>query len=300
MITSEDQAATAQTGSDTRLFGIEGYGGRRTAIDGVIDTATTIEATSVEWADPIDLPVGDDSAALAVLHVPQFNDPGRHHRTSIGEYFAWLIEVIDEAERVLERGGKLVLIAKAQESRQPFLDVATLLLKPLREAGFMTPFFYTWVPSPLASPMMFSTEASGLDITAAETPAPLSSWRIVVACKNQDRRAGSLARRAQLGLPYASTIPDSVWSVARNDVWLIPARANGSVQQGDLPEDLVSLIVALWSFVDDLIVNPLAGSTAVAEVAKKMGRRALCFEPDEAVLASMLVAGGDGQGEGGG
>ena len=293
MITSEENAPTSSSSSAPELYGIEGCGGRRTAIDGVTDTEGTITGTSIEWADPIDLPVGDNSAGMAVFHVPQFNDPGRHHRTNVGEYFAWLIEVIDEVERVLERGGKLVVIAKAQESRQPFLDVATLLLKPLRDAGFTTPLFYTWVPSALAAPLSFSTEASGLDITAAETPAPVSSWRVVVACKNQDRRAGSLPQRAHLGLPYESTISDTVWSIARNDVWLIPARATGSVQQGDLPEALVSMIVALWSFVGDLIINPLAGSTVIADVAAKMGRRALCFEPDEIVLNSMQAGPGE-------
>lgn len=253
-----------------------------TGIDGVHLADRKHDGVAVEWGDPVDLPLADETAALVLFHVPLFGDPGRHHQASVGEYLAWLVEVVDEAERVLEVGGRLVLVAKAQESRHSAIDVATFLLHALAEAGLTTPVSYTWCTS-TASPVSVHGLPPGLEMTAAEIVAPTTtSWRVLVAGKGQDHRAGSILERQRLGLPHRSTIPAELWDVAHSDVWVVPA--SPWMAQGDLPVPLIEVIVALYTFVDDLVVSPLAGTPIVATVAGRMGRRVRCFEPDPQVL----------------
>ncbi|MGF1599752.1 MAG: DNA methyltransferase [Acidimicrobiales bacterium] len=259
----------------------------------------------MEWGDPIDLPVTDDTAALVMVHVPLFRDPGRHHQPNVAEYVAWLIEVIDEAERILEVGGRLVLIVKAQESRRPFLDLATLLIRPLTKAGMTVPITYTWCTS-LVTPAPLDGQPDGLVMTAADPVIPVSSWRVLVASKGHDHRTGSILERQHLGLPHRSTIPTQAWDTASSDVWLIPAPTYPT--QGDLPDTLVELILSLYTFVGDLVVNPLAGTATVARIATRMRRRARCFEPDHQILDRINrptptptggTRTGEGDGEGG-
>lgn len=252
-----------------------------TPVEGVRDTAHCLPGVEVGWGDPIDLPVGDEIAGLVIWHVPQWSDTNRHHQDRVDEYGAWLVEVIDEVERVLERGGRLVLIVKGQESRRPFLDLATSLIGPLHESGFTVPIVYTWCTE-VVTPRPVVGQPAGVIMTAAQVVAPQSSWRVLVASKGHDHRAGSILERQLHGLPHRSSIPAEVWDIARNDVWLIPGPQTPS--QGALPDTLVEIIVSLFSFVDDLVLNPLAGTDTVARVARRMGRRARCYEPDTGVL----------------
>ncbi|MDH3295254.1 MAG: hypothetical protein OER95_13120, partial [Acidimicrobiia bacterium] len=98
-----------------------------------IDTA---RACTVTWGDPVDLPVDDESAGLVIIHVPELTDTARHHQPSLRTYFDWIVEVIDDAERILETGGRLVLVVKHMERQGPLmLDLYPMLLHPLSQAG---------------------------------------------------------------------------------------------------------------------------------------------------------------------
>lgn len=281
--------SAGSSGSDPTADGeaFEVTAGEATSIAGVRDTRVVLPGTAIVWGDPIDVPLGDETAALVLVHVPLFADPGRHHQPDTAEYLGWLIEVIDEAERILEIGGRLVLIVKATECRHPYLDLGVQLVRPLAEAGLTAPLTYTWCTS-TASPGPLSGLPDGLDLTAAEPLWPEASWRVLVTGKGQNHRAGSILSRHQLGLPHRSTIPAEVCDIARHDVWCVPPA--GPSTQGALPEQLVEVILALFTFVDDLVVNPLAGTPAVARVAERMGRRARCYEPDHQVLDRLRTA----------
>ena len=143
------------------------------------------------------------------------------------------------------------------------------------------PVTFTWCTStPVAAPV--HGLPPGLDMTAVEMVAPVPSWRVLVAGKGQDHRAGSILERESLGLPHRSTIPAELWDTARSPVWVIPA--SPWLAQGDLPAPLIEVIVSLFTFVEDLVVSPLAGTVNLATAARQMGRRVRCFEPDPQVL----------------
>jgi hypothetical protein len=271
------------------------FEGRPTSIDGVMDSYGSIVGTRVVSGDPVDLPVGDGVAGLVVLHVPRFLDPGRHHQRSPGEYLAWLVEVIDEAERVLEVGGRLVLVAKPLESDQPRIDVPTQLTEPLATAGFTEPLVHTWLPDPSDGP---EPDRPGSDRgrSVVLEGSARSWWRVLIASKGQEHRAGSTRQRRRAGLPHrAGTVPDHVARLAGRAHWPITAgqtgRAGRAVAQGDLPDGLVELLVSCFSYVDDVVVCPLTGeSPVVAGTARRLRRRALCFEPDPAVLDRLTTS----------
>jgi hypothetical protein len=263
------------------------YTGTATRIKGVRDTSTTVVSTTIDRADPIDLPAGDGIAALVVAHLPLHQDRGRHHQRRPGDYLTWLVELIDEAERVLEPGGRLVLIARPNESRQPHIDLPTQLLRPLIEAGFTDPTTRSWLPDTGGN--------DGIDTPRAHAngggPASATPlWKVLSAGKNHEHRAGTVRQRKRLGLPHATrAVPNHLRHLTASEQWPIPAATpGGRIAQGALPADLVALIVSLSTFVNDVIVTPLTGaSTVVADTADQLDRRALCFEPDPEVLARL-------------
>lgn len=262
--------------------------GEVSGIDGVRWTSDTIPGVEIAWGDPVDLPLDDETAGLVMLHVPRFDETGRHHQLSVDAYLGWLDEVIDEAGRVLETGGRLVLVVKTFERGQPWLDLPAKLTDPLHRAGFTTPTTYIWCPTEVAVPEPVIGRPDGVDLTAAQPLRPMPSWRVLVAGKGHEHRAGSILARQELGLPHRSTIPAPMWDVATNEVWFIPF--DQVLVQGNLPPLLVAVVLSLFSFVEDLIVNPLCGTGVVADIAGQMGRRARCYEPDERLL-ERLVAG---------
>lgn len=267
--------------------------GEVSVIDGVRRTSDALPGVEITWGDPVDLPLGEETAGLVVLHVPGFDEPGRHHQATIDYYMSWLDEVIDEAGRVLELGGRMVLVVKALERRHPGLDRPSRITDLLRRAGFTPPITYTWCPTEVADPEVVIGRPDGVDLTAAQPLAPMPMWRVLVAGKGQDRRAGSILARHEAGFPHRSTIPASMWEVASNEEWVIPFEQVPT--QGNLPPLLVALVLSLFSFVDDLIVNPLAGTGVVADVAGRMGRRARCYEPDERLLERLMAGAAPGQ-----
>jgi hypothetical protein len=254
------------------------FTGRATPIDGVLDSSTTITGTQVGWGDPVDLPVADTIAGLVVFHVPRWLDPGRHHQSTPTDYLGWLVEVIDEAERVLEPGGRLILIAKPHEAVEPHIDTPNQLLDPLATAGFTTPKVHTWLPEP-AGP--------GDDTSTGLERSARSWWRVLIAAKNHDHRAGTPRQRRRLGLPHTTgTVPDHLARLAARSHWPAVTPPGAPITQGALPTELVTLLLSVFSLVDDVVVNPLTGPSAtVADVARQLHRRALCFEPDRDILA---------------
>jgi hypothetical protein len=260
------------------------FWGRTSGIDGVVDSSGTITGARVEWGDPVDLPVDDGVAGLVVFHVPRFLDPGRHHRRSPAEYLAWLVEVIDEAERVLEPGGRLVLITKPHESIDPHIDIPSQLLDPLATAGFTTPEVRTWL-RPTSDTHLHAPQA---DNWAVLEDSARSWWRILITSKTHQHRTGTARQRHRLGLPHtAGSVPDHLIRLAGRSHWPITTTPpDAPVTQGNLPDELVALVLSVYSYLDDVVICPLTGpSSTVVEVARRLGRRALCFEPDQDVLA---------------
>lgn len=266
------------------------YAGQATPIDGVVDSSTTITGTRIERADPVDLPAGDQVAGLVLMHVPRYLDPGRHHQPTPADYLAWLVEIVDEAERILETGGRLVLVAKPLESDRPRIDVPNQLLQPLATAGFTTPMVHTWLPQPTDTPTL--GDGPGPDASGVLERSARSWWRVLITSKGHEHRAGTPRQRRQLGLPHShGHVPDHLTRLAGRAHWPITTACtqgggvHGEVAQGVLPGELVSLIVSCFSYIDDVIVSPLTGpTTVVADTARQLGRRALCFEPDHTIL----------------
>ena len=89
----------------------------------------------------------------------------------------------------------------------------------------------------------------------------------------------------------SSALPWEFWKTATNGIWEIPSQSDPKHPATFSPE-LADRIVRLYSFVDDLVLDPFAGTGTTLIAAVKLQRQALGFElrPEYAAVAAARAA----------
>lgn len=77
---------------------------------------------------------------------------------------------------------------------------------------------------------------------------------------------------------FRDTHPSNMWTDLTVPFWSMPENTDHPTQK---PEKLLAKIILASTSVDDLILDPFAGSGTAAVVAKKLGRRFVAIESDE-------------------
>lgn len=95
---------------------------------------------------------------------------------------------------------------------------------------------------------------------------------------------------ATAGMRRASLVPPEAWTaLARADLepstcWDFPYQSSGSVPGGDAafngvtPAGCATNLVRRYSGPGDIVVDPMAGSGTISDVARRLGRRAVAFD----------------------
>lgn len=240
--------------------------------------------------------VEDSSVALVVTSPPYFagkayeEEMGEGHvPASYVEYLAMLRDVFAECARVLEPGGR-ICVNVANLGRKPFrslaADVTTILQDDL---GLLLRGEVVWVKAEGAT----GSTAWGSFMSAANPVLRDLTERIVIAGKGRFDRAPTRAERERLGLPFENTISKEEFMAAVLDVWRIPpASAKRVGHPAPFPVDLPGRCIRLFTFRDDVVLDPFMGSGTTAIAAMREGRRYVGYEmdPEYVALAEKRIA----------
>jgi site-specific DNA-methyltransferase (adenine-specific) len=244
-------------------------------------------------ADSTNLDFLTDGSVQLVVTSPPYN-LGKDYGASrddgtYASYLKWVSRWGQELKRVLEPGGRICLnipidinlafSANGQKRTQkrPVLTDFTRIF--VEEIGLIYNTTIVWVEGNVSKRTAWGSWMSASDPwinTAAEA--------ILILSNGQRKRNGR-------GLTS---------DIARNDfmdwtlgVWTFPGQNPGQYRHpAPFPEELPSRLIQLFSFREDMVLDPFAGSGTSCSVAKSLGRRSIGVDvnPDYCEIAAQRCA----------
>mgnify|MGYP000851924128 CR=1 FL=1 len=232
--------------------------------------------------------LADGSVALVVTSPPYF--AGKQYEeeleregvpASYGEYLDMLHSVFAECARVLEPGGRIA-VNVANLGRKPYRSLAADVITILQDdLGLLLRGEVVWQKSEGAN----GSCAWGSYRSAANPVLRDITERVVIASKGRFDRARSVKQRRADGLPNESTILTEDFLALTLDVWSIPPESAKRVgHPAPFPVELPEQLIRLYTFADDLVLDPFMGSGSTLVAAARLGRRYVGYDLDPAYV----------------
>jgi DNA modification methylase len=228
--------------------------------------------------------VASSSVALVVTSPPYF--AGKQYEESLGvggvpatyfEYLELLHDVFSECKRVLEPGGRIA-VNVANLGRRPYRSLSADVTGILQDLGLLLRGEVIW----------WKGRAAGGSCAWGTFQGPANpvlrdiTERVVIASKGRFDRALTPAQRAECGLPSTATISRDEFMEATTDLWEIaPESATKVGHPAPFPVELPQRIIELYTYEDDVVLDPFIGSGSAAVAAVRTGRHYIGFDTDE-------------------
>ena len=236
--------------------------------------------------DARDLSMIDDrSVALVVTSPPYF--AGKQYENELErdgipssyiEYLEMLSDVFTECVRVLEPGGRIA-VNVANLGRRPFRSLSADVIQILQDRlGLLLRGEIVWRKGAGAN----GSCAWGSFRGASNPVLRDLTERVVVASKGRFQRAVTPAKRERAGLPYRSTISAEDFMADTLDLWDVPTESARRVgHPAPFPVELPARLIELYTYADDLVLDPFMGSGSTLVAASRLSRRFIGIDLDE-------------------
>jgi site-specific DNA-methyltransferase (adenine-specific) len=228
--------------------------------------------------------IADGSVALVVTSPPYF--AGKQYEeeleregvpSSYLEYLQMLTDVFAECVRTLEPGGRIA-VNVANLGRKPYRSLSADVIRILEhDLGLLLRGELIWQKAEGAS----GSCAWGSYRRAANPVLRDISERVIVASKGRFDRARSARQRASEGLPHESTLMTDDFMALTLDVWSLPPESARRVgHPAPFPVELPEQLIRLYTYADDLVLDPFMGSGSTLIAAARLGRRYVGYDLD--------------------
>ncbi len=208
----------------------------------------------------------DNSVALMVTSPPYNVGKDYDLDLSLDEYLDFLRSVLAETHRVLVPGGRIAFNV-ANLGRKPYMPMNAHVSAIAGEIGLLMRGEIIWVKGKGAS----GSCAWGSWMSAGNpTLRDLHEYVLIFSKQRFDR-----PRKGE------STITREEFMAATTSVWNIPPESARRVgHPAPFPLELVERLIHLYTFKDDVVLDPFMGSGTTAVAAAKSGRRYVGYEID--------------------
>jgi site-specific DNA-methyltransferase (adenine-specific) len=232
--------------------------------------------------------VADNSAALVVTSPPYF--AGKAYEEALGsgdipatylEYLSMLRDVFAECCRTLEPGGRMA-INVANLGRKPYRSLAADVIGILQDdLGMLLRGEVIWLKARGSA----GSCAWGSFQRPANPVLRDLTERVIIASKGRFDRALNPKQRERRRLPCDASMYRDEFMEATTDVWEIPTESATRVgHPAPFPVDLPKRLIHLYTYYDDLVLDPFMGSGTTAIAALRTGRHFVGYDTDEAYV----------------
>ncbi len=227
-----------------------------------VTAANTIFPQSAEFMDALP----DASVHLMVTSPPYNVGKDYDEDLTLGEYRAFLDRVMREVYRALVPGGRLCFNI-ANLGRRPYLPLHRYIIEDLTGIGFLMRGEIIWDKGASAA----SSTAWGSWMSAANPTLRDVHEYILVLCKDTFRRPRVEGRQ--------STIGRDDFLAWTKSVWQFPAESARRVgHPAPFPVELPRRCIELYTYSDEVALDPFMGSGTTAIAALQTGRRFVGYE----------------------
>ena len=229
--------------------------------------------------------VADRSVALMVTSPPYFvgkeyeaDLAAGHVPSSYVEYLEWLHDVFAICLRKLEPGGRMA-INVANLGRKPYRSLSADVISILQDdLGMLLRGEVIWQKA----------KGAGGSCAWGSYKSPQNpvlrdvTERVIIASKGRFDRAINRPNREAAGLPSEPTIETEEFLGATLDIWEIPTESATRVgHPAPFPVMLPTRLIELYTYKNDLVLDPLIGSGTTAIAAANTDRRYVGFDIEE-------------------
>jgi DNA modification methylase len=228
--------------------------------------------------------VANGSVALVVTSPPYFAGKAYEEELeregipgSYLEYLQLLTDVFAECTRKLEPGGRIA-VNVANLGRKPYRSLSSDVIRILQdELGLLLRGELIWQKGEGAS----GSCAWGSFRSATNPVLRDITERVIIASKGRFDRALTVKHRQAEGLPYESTLMTEDFMALTLDLWSIPPESARRVgHPAPFPVELPEQLVRLYTFTNDLVLDPFMGSGSALVAAARLGRRYVGYDLD--------------------
>jgi site-specific DNA-methyltransferase (adenine-specific) len=217
-----------------------------------------------------DLP--DHSVHLMVTSPPYNVGKDYDEDLSLEEYLGFLRRVWAECHRVLVPGGR-ACINIANLGRKPYIPLHAFIVHDMLELGFLMRGEIIWDKGASAS-----TSTAWGSWQSASNPTLRDVHEYILVFSKGNFRRGKLDGR------LATITKDQFLEYTRS-VWAFPAESARKVgHPAPFPVELPNRLIQLYTFSDEIVLDPFMGSGQTALAALKAGRRYVGYETNQEYL----------------
>jgi DNA modification methylase len=211
--------------------------------------------------------IPDDSIHLIITSPPYNNSKEYDEDLSLEEYLKLINDVMVEAHRILIRGGR-ICINIANIGRKPYIPLSTYIDQIMIKIGFLPRGQIIWDKSASAGP---STAWGSWQSASNPILRDIHEY-ILVYSKGEFGRKNSRSNKDD-------SISKDAFLENTKSIWKFPTASARKVgHPAPFPIELPKRLIELYSFENDIILDPFAGSGTTAIAAKTTNRNFIMID----------------------